>query len=199
MGEDPLARGGLASLLAGAERVAVAAQAALEDDLPAAVEAARPGAAVVDLSGERRAALRALRDLSDLEVPAVALCPGAEAAAAAQEAGARGALLRSAGAPQIEAALVAASAGLVAFERSLAPALSARAPVEGELGLALTPRELEVLQLLSLGLSNKEIGARLSISEHTAKFHVNAILGKLGVQGRTEAVVRAARLGLVVL
>ena len=63
----------------------------------------------------------------------------------------------------------------------------------------LTPREVEVLQLLSQGLSNKLIGARLGISEHTAKFHVNAISGKLGAQGRTDAVVRAARLGLLLL
>ena len=43
------------------------------------------------------------------------------------------------------------------------------------------------------------IGERLGISEHTAKFHVNAILGKLGAQGRTDAVMRAARLGLILL
>ena len=64
---------------------------------------------------------------------------------------------------------------------------------------ALTPRELEVLQLLAEGLSNKLIAARLGISEHTAKFHVNAILGKLGAQTRAEAVAQAARLGLLLL
>ena len=58
---------------------------------------------------------------------------------------------------------------------------------------------MEVLQLLSQGLSNKLIGVRLGISEHTAKFHVNAISGKLGAQGRTDAVVRAARMGLILL
>jgi DNA-binding CsgD family transcriptional regulator len=63
----------------------------------------------------------------------------------------------------------------------------------------LTPRESEVLQLMAEGLPNKLIADRLGISEHTAKFHVNAILTKLGAQGRTEAVVRAARLGLIIL
>ncbi|HZY06001.1 MAG TPA: response regulator transcription factor, partial [Anaeromyxobacteraceae bacterium] len=63
----------------------------------------------------------------------------------------------------------------------------------------LTPRELEVLGLLAEGLPNKAIAARLGISEHTAKFHVNAILGKVGAESRSEAIVRAARLGLVVL
>ena len=61
----------------------------------------------------------------------------------------------------------------------------------------LTPREREVLGLLAEGLTNRAIAERLGISEHTAKFHVNAILGKLGVETRTEAVGEAARLGLV--
>ena len=60
----------------------------------------------------------------------------------------------------------------------------------------MTPRELEVLQLLAEGLPNKAIAHRLGISEHTIKFHVNAIFGKLGAQSRTEAMVRATRLGL---
>ena len=63
----------------------------------------------------------------------------------------------------------------------------------------LTPRELEVLRLMAEGLPNKTIAARLEISEHTVKFHVNTILGKLGVASRTEAVVRATRLGLILL
>ena len=56
-----------------------------------------------------------------------------------------------------------------------------------------------MLALLSEGLANKAIATRLGISEHTAKFHVNAILGKLGAESRSEAIVRAARLGMVVL
>ncbi|HEY6006255.1 MAG TPA: LuxR C-terminal-related transcriptional regulator, partial [Anaeromyxobacter sp.] len=68
------------------------------------------------------------------------------------------------------------------------------AAVEG-----LTAREREVLALLAEGLANKAIAARLGISEHTAKFHVNAILGKLGAGSRAAAIVKAARLGLVVL
>ena len=60
-------------------------------------------------------------------------------------------------------------------------------------------REAEVLTLLADGLSNKEIAARLEISEHTAKFHVNSILQKMGAQKRVEAVVRAAKLGIIEL
>ena len=63
----------------------------------------------------------------------------------------------------------------------------------------LTSHELEVLQLLAEGLPNKSIARQLGISEHTVKFHVNAMLGKLGAQSRTEAVTRATRLGLILL
>ena len=63
----------------------------------------------------------------------------------------------------------------------------------------LTARELEVLELLALGLSNREIATRLAISEHTAKFHVASILGKLGASNRADAVRRGFRRGLVSL
>ena len=63
----------------------------------------------------------------------------------------------------------------------------------------MTSRELEVLWLLAEGLPNKAIASRLGISEHTVKFHVNSIMGKLSAQSRTDAVVRATRLGLILL
>jgi DNA-binding NarL/FixJ family response regulator len=63
----------------------------------------------------------------------------------------------------------------------------------------LTAREQEVVQLMAEGLSNKQIADRLGISTHTAKFHVNAVLGKLGASTRTEAVVRALQRGVVML
>ena len=64
---------------------------------------------------------------------------------------------------------------------------------------ALTPRELEVLDLVAEGLSNKAIAARLDISEHTVKFHVSSLFGKLGAGNRTDAVRRGVRLGLITL
>lgn len=63
----------------------------------------------------------------------------------------------------------------------------------------LTPREIEVLRALADGASNKEIARALGISFHTAKFHVAAILEKLGATTRTEAVTKGARLGLVMI
>lgn len=68
------------------------------------------------------------------------------------------------------------------------------APVE-----PLTPREIEVLELMAEGLPNKGIAKRLSISDQTVKFHVSAISGKLGASNRTDAVRRALRRGLITL
>lgn len=62
---------------------------------------------------------------------------------------------------------------------------------------ALTPRETEVLRMLAEGLANKEIARRLKISEHTVKFHIGSILGKLSASSRTEAVTIGIRLGLI--
>lgn len=104
-------------------------------------------------------------------------------------------LPRDAPAEQIVAALHAATAGLMAFPIEAASTFiptSSASEVEN-----LTPREMETLEMLAEGLSNKQIAGRLHISEHTAKFHVNSILGKLGAGTRTEAVVRGLRSGLL--
>jgi DNA-binding NarL/FixJ family response regulator len=65
--------------------------------------------------------------------------------------------------------------------------------------IELTARELQVLQLLAEGASNKSIARRLDITPHTAKFHVASIVAKLGATGRTDAVAKAMRLGLVMI
>ena len=104
-------------------------------------------------------------------------------------------LPHDAAAEQIVAALYAASAGLIAVPVE-ASALMTPAASESEVE-SLTPREMETLEMLAEGLSNKQIAACLHISEHTAKFHVNSILGKLGAGTRTEAVVRGLRSGLL--
>jgi two-component system, NarL family, nitrate/nitrite response regulator NarL len=109
--------------------------------------------------------------------------------------GVRGMLPRDAPAAQIIAAIYAASAGLVVLQADDTMAIlptPAEQPAE-----PLTPRELEALDMLAEGLSNKLIAHKLGISEHTAKFHVNSILAKLNAGTRTEAVMRGVRLGLV--
>lgn len=104
---------------------------------------------------------------------------------------------------QIVAGLEAAAAGLIVlhpaeFDAMFPAAEPASSPL-AELIEPLTPRESEVLQMLASGLANKEIATRLAISEHTVKFHVASILGKLGAASRTEAVTLGIRRGLVLL
>src|SRR5437867_6655415 len=70
---------------------------------------------------------------------------------------------------------------------------------DGALDEPLTPREIDVLELLAEGLANKAIAARLGISDQTVKFHVASICGKLGAANRTDAVRRAVRRGLITL
>lgn len=133
-------------------------------------------------------------DLSRFHRPVLAVIDDRAAVAEAIAAGARGTVLRGAPAKRIYAAIAAVAEGLFVTDD--------RSPVESpseSMVEPLTHREDEVMHLLASGLTNKEIASRLGISEHTVKFHVNGILGKLGVETRTEAVVTAARLGLVTL
>ena len=153
-----------------------------------------------DLGWDPAPALERMVDLQDLNAPVVALLAREELAVQAWHAGARGLLLRDADGPALEAALVAVAQGQVVLAPELAAVILPSGDHQPErLAEELTPRELEVLNLLAEGLANKEIAYRLGVSEHTVKFHVNAILAKLGAQSRTEAVVRATRLGLVLL
>ena len=70
---------------------------------------------------------------------------------------------------------------------------------DGEFDEPLTPREVQVLELLAEGLPNKAIAVRLHISDQTVKFHVSSISGKLGAKNRTDAVRRAVRRGMITL
>ena len=130
--------------------------------------------------------------------------PGAGIAALAAGAGAI--LPRTAGRDDIVAAIKAVANGLAVLPRALmATLLEGVSPADevpdhdDAAGTRLTPRELEVLAAMADGASNKAIARRLDISFHTAKFHVAAILAKLDADSRTEAVTRAAQLGLVML
>lgn len=107
------------------------------------------------------------------------------------------------GAAAIGAALSLAGPGLRLLPASALDRLRALAGAEPERAEddapVLTPREHEVLAAMADGASNKVIARRLGISFHTAKFHVASILSKLDAETRTEALARAARLGLVML
>ena len=116
--------------------------------------------------------------------------------------GSRAILPRDAGAAEIIAAVAAAAAGLIVVAREWSGALRGALGVERaprDEGEALTPREIEVLRLIAEGLGNKQIAARLAISEHTVKFHVGSVFAKIRASTRAEAVVIGARRGLIVL
>ena len=107
-----------------------------------------------------------------------------------------GAMLHSNAEPgQIVQAIKSVALGLSVFDPLLTPAIP-----ENDFHVEeLTSRESEVLRLLAEGLGNREIAVKLNISEHTIKFHIHSILGKLGVASRTEAVTRGLRSGLIEL
>jgi len=128
--------------------------------------------------------------------------PDASWVGEALRAGVNAILSREANGEEIRLALLAAEAGLVLLHPSSAQNLGRRTLAlehDTDLVEALTSREQEVLRLASQGLGNKEIAANLNISNHTVKFHISSILGKLGAASRTEAVSQGIRRGLIVI
>lgn len=198
--DDPLARAGLALLLSDQPDCVVAGQVAAESASPEILDTFQADAILWDLGWDSAMALDHLLELPADTPPVVVLLSDSTHAPEVWAAGARGILSRDASGESLRWALLAAAGGLVVIDPQNALSLlpsgeHVPAPPPGD----LTPREVEVLQLLSEGLPNKSIAARLGISEHTVKFHVNAIMGKLGAQSRTDAVMRATRSGLIIL
>ena len=170
-------------------------------DFSAALRQAQAGVVViVDLDNDPDAAGK----LAERGAGVIVLTDNAEPGWIAQllAAGVRGVLRRDCGEPQLAAAARAVAAGLTALEPEMLLALL-HPPLESielEPGEEeLTPRETEVLRMLTEGLSNREIASILGISEHTVKFHVTSIFGKLGASSRTEAATEGIRRGLVLL
>jgi DNA-binding NarL/FixJ family response regulator len=118
----------------------------------------------------------------------------------ARRAGVRAALRRDATSEELAAAIAATNAGLVVLHPDMAARSTATpaGPSEEE-ATVLTPREIDILEMMAEGLSNRLIAARLAISRHTVKFHVASILAKLAAGSRTEAVTTGVRQGLIAL
>ena len=208
---SPPARASLESLLR-ARRVEIAGSFASLDDLSHHLDDIPVDAILVDSTGEPFESFLdsviASGLASDFTVILMVEPASLAALSAALGAGVRAVLPNDISPDQLVAALEAARSGLVVFHptQSLAPVNTngfprspARSQALEELAEALTPRESEVLQMLASGLGNKEIAAKLAISEHTVKFHVASILGKLGATSRTEAVSLGIRRGLILL
>jgi DNA-binding NarL/FixJ family response regulator len=190
----PALRAGLASLLASDPSLE---PLVAEGVAPGGDSDATPSAIVVDFSAGEPEDLAAIADL----FPATPLVlvgadpatdgPGVSGVPVAYVAS-------DVDAPALAAAVHAAAAGLIALDPTIAGASGVHTHTrQTSAGETLTAREYEVLQLVAAGLPNKAIARELGISEHTAKFHVGSLLGKLGAGSRTEAVTLATRRGIL--
>ncbi len=197
--QSQLAQLGLGALVeqaGGLEAVA----AVPPDGAAEAVAQLGPEAILLDAGGGGSSLQEMLEVIGDRAGIPLLVLGDSQVAGDAIAAGAAGVLPTGVGPDVLAAAIGAAVSGLVVLGRaqaaSLAPGLAegdeAQQPVE-----QLTPRESQVLQLLGHGLTNAEIGRALGVSEHTAKFHVGTVLGKLGARSRAEAVLLGLRLGWI--
>jgi len=197
-----LTRAGLENLLK-ARAVKVAGNAANLESADSLLSDAEADAVLIDATGEQpEEFVQTVAEsglASELAVSVLAdHLPRASLAAALRK-GVRAVLPSDVSQDQLVAALEAVASGLVVVHPAdVEAAFPASRPL-AELAEPLTRREREVLQMLAAGLCNKEIAARLAISEHTVKFHVASILGKLGAESRTEAVSLGIRRGLILL
>jgi two-component system, NarL family, response regulator YdfI len=203
---SPLTRAGLEKLLS-ASGLEVVGGTATVDSLAEQVSDIRTDVVLIAASGGQSESMLESIAWSELasEINIVVLTdhnpPGWPAEAL--RAGIRAVLPGDMSTDQLVTALQAAAHGLVVLHPSevdeVVPTAAAASRYLGELTEPLTRRELEVLQMLASGLGNKQIAAKLNISEHTVKFHVGSILGKLGAESRTEAVSLGIRRGLILI
>jgi DNA-binding NarL/FixJ family response regulator len=196
-----LAQAGLGALVEQAEGLEVAGAVSLEDAAEE-VAAGGPEAVLIDAGAGESEALALVDELRRAQpAPVIAvLADASETVADAIGAGADTVLPASVSPGALAGALAAAAEGLTVLGPGMAAGLLPQVPdmdAPPQPVERLTPRESEVLQLLARGLTNAEIGFRLGVSEHTAKFHVGAVLGKLGARSRAEAVALGSRLGWI--
>ncbi len=200
--DDPLARYALRSLVEAVDGVDVVTEAAGSHDALQQAEDSRPELALVDVQMGDADGLQLTRALVErhpgLKVLVVSVLPEDPYALEALRSGAWGYLRKEHVARHIQEAVMALSQGLTYLAPSVAPGLLRRLlwASDARPSPTLTPREREVLALLSQGLSNKEIASRLHSTVRTVKAHISHILQKLNVQDRTQAALLAVRLGM---
>ena len=199
--DHPVVRQGLRALLSTQEGIEVVGEA---DDGDAAVSAAErlsPDVVLMDVVMPKMDGIEALRRIGELrpQTRVVMLTSYADErhAMEAVDAGASGFLLKDASPRDVVSAIRAAHRGEAVLHPSVAAKLMAERRRPPAAHADLTPRELEVLRLISRGLQNKQIAAELHLSEKTVKTHVSAVLRKLDVTDRTQAAMYAVRERLV--
>lgn len=193
---DRLSRAGLAAELDQHPGLKVVGQVSGEEDSFLPLDIYAPDVIVWDVSWDTDSASHNLGLLPENAPPVLVLATSQEQTARARTAGTQAFLSRNAPPDTLAAALIALCHGLLVTDPGLSPRVVAPNSEHSSV-TSLTPRENDVLRLLAEGLPNKGVASRLAVSEHTVKFHVNSILGKLNAQSRTEAVTLATRLGLI--
>jgi two-component system NarL family response regulator len=194
--DHPVVREGLSALISRQPDMKVVAQASDGGEAVEQFFLHRPDVALIDLRMPRMGGadvILAIRQRApEGRVIVLTTFDGDEDIYRALRAGAKGYLLKDASSEELLECIRTVHAG----KTFIPPAMAAK--LANRLGSAdLSPRELEVLNLMVDGKSNKEIGVLLYISEGTVKVHVNHILEKLGVSGRTAASVAALERGIV--
>jgi two-component system, NarL family, response regulator len=196
--DHPIVRMGLASMVASQAGLTLLGEASSGEDAVRMYQQLRPDVVLMDLRMlglDGVGAIEAIRAF-DIEARVIILTTfdGEEDIYRGLRAGAKAYLLKDS--PHSE--IVECIRTVVRGQRYLPTAIAAK--LAGRLGNeALSPRELEVLRHMSAGASNKEIARLTSITEGTVKFHVTAVMAKLAVKRRTEAVAVALKRGLIVL
>ena len=199
--DHPMLREGLVAVLSTQPDFDIIGEAADGAEVVRLAEALRPDVILLDLEMpdvDGVAALEGLRDtVSEARAIVFTAYDTDERILRSLRAGARGYLLKGASRQEIFDAVRTVHAGGSLLEPGVTTRLLDHVREGGEQTEPLTPRELEVLALISEGLHNSEIAGRLFVTERTVKFHVSSILAKLGADNRTEAVALAARRGLI--
>jgi DNA-binding NarL/FixJ family response regulator len=204
--DQALFREALATLLEVRAEIEVVGEAADGEQALRQAVATRPDVVLMDLRMpvlDGIAATRRLReDHPGVRVLALTTFDGDEEVFAALRAGAVGYLLKDVSGDRLVEAVLAAARGESVLQPSVAARVVARVaempePAVEPIATPLSDRELEVLRHLAEGRSNREIAAALFLTEGTVKNHVTSVLSKLGVRDRTQAALRAHRLGLL--
>jgi DNA-binding NarL/FixJ family response regulator len=194
--DHPIVREGIGAVIATQEDIVSVGEAGDGETAVAQYRQLKPDVVLMDLrmpgKGGVDAIIQIRKEFPEARIVVLTTYEGDEDIHRALEAGAQAYLLKD----TVRKDLVQTIRDVHVGHRRISPAMAARL-AEHTPRVSLSPRELEVLQLIAKGLRNKEIGAKLDIAEDTVKIHIKNIFGKLEVIDRTEAVVAASQRGFI--